>query len=146
MVDDANQLWLVSPRGNGVFCYNPGGSIDLTSDDQWKYLRAGAGNGNLPSNNVFCLAKDKDGFIWIGTDQGIAVVQCAVNIFTQNCDAVLPVVQQGAFAGYLFHDQEVHCIAVDGANRMGGHKDGVWLISADGTQIIYNFTVTNSPL
>jgi len=147
VVDDANQLWMVSPRGNGVFCYNYGNSIDVLNDDQWKYFRTGIGNGNLPSNNVYCIAKDKDGFIWVGTDAGIAVVQCASTIFEQNCDAIWPIVQQDAFAGYLFQNETVQCIAVDGANRKWvGTRNGVWLVSADGSQILYNFTQSNSPL
>jgi ligand-binding sensor domain-containing protein len=147
VVDDANQVWAVSPRGNGVFCYNYGNNIDALNDDQWKYLRAGLGQGNLPSNNVYCLAKDKNGFIWIGTDKGVAVIQCATEIFTQPCDAVKPIVQQGAFAGFLFQDQEVQCIAVDGANRKWiGTKKGLWLVNADGDKIIYQFTEDNSPL
>ena len=147
VVDDANQLWMVSPKGNGVICYNYGSSVDATNDDQWKYFRTGIGSGNLPSNNVYCLAKDKNSFIWIGTDNGIAIVQCAANIFTQNCDAVLPVIQQGQFAGYLFQNQTVQCIAVDGANRKWvGTTNGVWLVSAEGDKVIYNFTTDNSPL
>ena len=55
--------------------------------------------------------------------------------------------QQDRFAGYLFQDEEVHTIAVDGANRKWvGTKNGVWLISAEGDKIIYRFTVDNSPL
>lgn len=147
VVDDANQVWAVSPRGNGIFCYNYGNSIDALNDDQWKFLRTGLGQGNLPSNNVYCLAKDKNGFIWFGTDKGISVVQCANEIFSQPCDAVKPIVQQGAFAGFLFQDQEVQCIAVDGANRKWiGTKKGLWLVSADGDKIIYQFTEENSPL
>ncbi len=147
VVDDANQIWMVSPRGNGVFCYNYGNNIDITTDDQWKYFQTGIGHGNLPGNNVYCIAKDKNSFIWIGTDNGIAVVQCATNIFQQNCDAVLPVVQQDQFSGYLFFGQQVQCIAVDGANRKWvGTKNGVWLISPEGDKIIYNFTENNSPL
>lgn len=147
VVDDANQVWAVSPRGNGVFCYNYGNSIDALNDDRWKYFRAGNTSGNLPSNNVFCIAKDKNGFIWIGTDKGIAVVQCATDVFQNNCNAVWPIVQQDAFAGYLFQDQQVQCIAVDAANRKWvGTTKGLWLVSADGDKIIYQFTEDNSPL
>ena len=147
VVDDANQIWMVSPRGNGIFCYNYGNSIDALNDDQWKYIRSGIGSGNLPSNNVYCLAKDKNGLLWIGTDKGIAVIQCTNEIFTQSCDAIKPIVQQGAFAGFLFQDEEVQCIAVDGANRKWiGTKKGLWLVSADGDKIIYQFTEENSPL
>jgi len=147
VVDDANQIWMVSPKGNGVFCLNNNGTIDNTADDQWKKLQTGIGQGNLPSNNVYCLANDKNGFIWIGTDNGIAVMQCATNIFQQSCDAILPVVQQGLIAGYLFQNQTVQCIAVDGADRKWvGTTNGVWLVSEDGTSILYHFTTDNSPL
>ena len=148
LTDDANQLWVVSPRGNGVFVYNHGASVDNLNDDQWKYLRTGKGNGNLPDNNVFCTAKDKDGFIWIGTAKGIGIVQCASDIFKGNaCEAILPVAQQDRFAGYLFQNEEVHTIAVDAANRKWiGTRNGVWLISADGEKTLLRFTEDNSPL
>lgn len=146
-IDDANQLWIVSPLGNGLLVNNYGSSIDAINDDQWKFFKTGVGNGNLPSNTVYCTAKDKNGFIWIGTAKGIAVVQCPTEVFTQNCEAILPVVQQDRFAGYLFQDEEVHTIAVDGANRKWvGTKNGVWLISPEGDKIIYRFTADNSPL
>jgi hypothetical protein len=148
VVDDINQLWIVSPKDNGVFCYNYGQSIDNTTDDKWKFYRQGSGNGNLPSNNVLCLVKDKNGFIWVGTDKGIGIIQCISDVFSpQSCDAVLPVVQLDRFAGLLFKDEIVQCMAVDGANRKWiGTKNGVWLISPDGDKIIYRFTEENSPL
>ena len=148
IVDDLDQLWIISPKDNGLFCYNHGQSIDNTNDDQWKYYRLGAGNGNLPSNNVLSILKDKDGFIWVGTDRGIGIIQCSDAVFSgQSCDAILPVVQQDRFTGLLFRDEQVQCMAVDGANRKWiGTKNGVWLISADGIQVIYRFTAENSPL
>ncbi|RTL48123.1 MAG: hypothetical protein EKK39_12890 [Sphingobacteriales bacterium] len=147
VIDDAGQLWMVSPKNNGLLCYNYGNSIDATNDDQWLLLQTGVGKGNLPSNNVFCIAKDKNGFIWIGTDNGIGVIQCATNYFQQPCDAVWPVIQQDQFAGYLFQGQQVKCMAVDGANRKWvGTNNGLWLVSAEGNKIIQHFTAANSPL
>ena len=148
VVDDYKQVWIVSPKGNGVFCYNPGATLDNTSDDQWKYYRAGAGNGNLPDNRVYCLAKDKSGFIWIGTGNGIGLVQCAQHVFgSGGCEAVWPIVQFDAFAGYLFSGQPVQAIAVDGADRKWvATRNGVWLISPDAQKIIYHFTADSTPL
>ena len=148
VVDDTNQLWIVSPKDNGVFCYNYGQSVDNTNDDKWKFYRQGAGNGNLPGNNVLCLLKEKNGFIWVGTDRGIGIIQCIADVFSaQGCDAILPVVQQDRFTGLLFKDEVVQCMAVDGANRKWiGTKNGVWLITPDGDKIIYRFTAENSPL
>jgi hypothetical protein len=148
VIDDLEQKWIISPKGNGLLCFNHGQSIDNTSDDQWKWYRQGAGNGNLPSNNVLSIANDKAGFIWIGTDRGIGLIQCPQQIFSgQGCEAVLPVVQQDNFAGYLFRDERVQAIAVDGADRKWiGTKNGVWLISPTGEKTIYRFSRENSPL
>jgi hypothetical protein len=148
LVDDNNQLWIVSPKDNGLFCYNYGQSVDNIADDKWKFYKQGSGNGNLPTNNVLCLAKDKNGFIWVGTDKGIGIIQCGSEVFSsQSCEATLPIIQQDRFAGLLFRDEMVQTIAVDGANRKWiGTKNGVWLISPEGNKIIYRFTEENSPL
>lgn len=148
LIDDSNQVWIVSPKGNGVFCFNYGQDIDNLADDKWKYYRQGRGNGNLPSNNVLCLLKEKNGFIWVGTDRGIGIIQCTADVFSaQGCDALLPIVQQDRFAGLLFKDEAVQCMAVDGANRKWiGTKNGLWLLSPDGGSIIFRFTAENSPL
>lgn len=147
IVDDLNQKWLISP-GNGLFCFNHGSSLDNPGEDQWRFYQSGAGNGNLPSNNVLSIAKDAFGFIWVGTDDGIGLIQCAELVFGgQGCEAVLPVVQTDQFAGYLFKGEVVQAIAVDGANRKWiGTRNGVWLLSPDGDKTILRFTVTNSPL
>ncbi|HSC36281.1 MAG TPA: two-component regulator propeller domain-containing protein, partial [Chitinophagaceae bacterium] len=147
VTDDYNQVWMVSPA-NGLLCFNRGASVDNPADDKWKLYQPGAGSGNLPSAHVLCIARDKNSFIWVGTDHGIGIIQCGQDVFSaQGCDAVLPVVQQDNFAGYLFSDEQVQCIATDGADRKWvGTKNGVWLLSADGQQILYRFTVTNSPL
>jgi hypothetical protein len=148
LIDDYNQKWIQVPQGNGILCYNHGASINNANDDRWKWLKVGKGNGNLPGNLVQAMAKDKDGFIWLGTDKGIGIIQCPGEIFTANgCEAFQPVIQQGNFAGLLFGNEEVRAIAVDGANRKWvGTKNGVWLISPDGEKVIERFTEENSPL
>lgn len=148
IADDDNYKWIVAAKSGGLLCYDPGTSVENTGDDHWKKFGAGAGNGNLPAADVLCIAKDKNGFIWVGTTNGIGVIQCPGQVFTgQGCEAIWPVVKQGNFAGYLFNGQQVRSIAVDGANRKWVATDnGVWLISATGEEVIYQFTETNSPL
>ena len=148
IIDDNNYKWIVSPKGNGLICFDHNSSIDNTGDDHWRRYTSGAGNGNLPNNNVLCVAKDKSGFIWVGTADGVGVIQCPESVFSaQACDAVWPVVSNGNFAGYLFKGQQVRSIAVDGADRKWiATKNGVFLVSADGEKVIYQFTEDNSPL
>lgn len=147
VIDDANQKWIASPLGNGVIVFNDNHTIDNVTDDQWKLYRSGAGNGNLPSAEVLCLAKDKTGFIWIGTTNGVGVIQCPQQVFQQGCDAILPVIQEGGFANYLFKGEAVKSIAVDGADRKWiATANGAWLISKEGDKVLEHFTEENSSI
>lgn len=148
VIDDANYKWIVASKGAGLICFDHGTSIDNINDDRWRRYGVGSGNGNLPGNDVQCVAKDKNGFIWVGTNDGVGVIQCPEQAFgSPACDAIWPIVPNGNFAGYLFKGQEVRSIAVDGADRKWvATKNGVFLISADGEKVIYRFTEDNSPL
>lgn len=147
LIDDANQKWIVSPLGNGLLVFDHSGTIDNPSDDKWRLYRSGAGLGNLPSNYVNCIARDKSGFIWVGTEDGIAVIQCPQQAFVTGCEAVLPVIKDGGFANYLFKGEGVRSIAVDGADRKWvATSNGAWLISRDGDKVLQHFTETSSPL
>lgn len=146
IADEYEQLWIQSPKGNGLILYKYGNNIETTGDDQWKLFKQGVGNGNLPSNNVLSILKDKDNNIWIGTDDGIGIITCASSPFS-GCEATIPIIQQDQFAGFLFKGEQVQCMAVDGANQKWiGTQNGVWLLSADAKKIIHHFTVANSPL
>ena len=146
IIDDDGNKWMQAPLGNGLIVFNEG-SFTNPSDDKWRLYRAGAGLGGLPSNEVLCIAKDKSGFIWVGTDNGIAIVQCPQEAFSSSCEAILPIIKEGAFANFLFKGQEVRSIAIDGADRKWvATASGVWLISRDGDKVLANYTEQNSPL
>jgi len=147
--DDAGHAWYASLYGGGVICYDTKNTLSDATDDVAYQLRSGVGYGNLPTNNTFSIAHDKSDNIWIGTDDGIAVVYNASSCASQRCDAEIPIVQYDQFAGYLFKGEIVRAIAVDGANRKWvGTDNGVWLLSPDAgnSSIIYRFTKDNSPL
>lgn len=148
VIDDLDRKWIISPGGNGLFCFDDKGTIDNENDDRWRYFRQGRGMGNLPSSQVLSAAVDRNGFVWVGTDKGIGIIQCGDEVFNSSvCEATLPVVQQGNFAGLLFADEQVNDIAVDGANRKWiATNRGVWLISEDGQKTIHQFNARNSPL
>ncbi len=148
IVDQNDHKWIVASLGNGLICFDHGNSIDNSGDDRWRRYGTGTGNGNLPSSDVHSIAIDKNGFIWVGTSDGIAVIQCPDQVFTAlACDAILPIVPNGNFSGFLFKGQEVRSIAVDGADRKWvATRNGVFLVSASGEDVIYQFTEDNSPL
>ena len=143
IVDDHNQKWYITP-GTGVAIYNDNGTISDLTDDAAGRIDV---SKNLPSNNTYSIAKDKDGAIWIGTSDGIGIVNCPSEAIQGDCNVEKRIVQYDNFAGFLFQGETVLTIAVDGANRKWiGTTNGVWLISPNADKIINRFTVDNSPL
>ncbi|MEO6166258.1 MAG: FlgD immunoglobulin-like domain containing protein [Chitinophagales bacterium] len=146
--DQYNQTWFVLPR-QGIMVFNYGTSLKDKSDDKYKKLVTGPGSGNLPSQGVNCVTTDKDGNIWVGTDQGVTVFYCPGDVFSEiPCDAQQIVITAAdGYNGYLLGTENVKRIVIDGANRKWfGTDNGVWLFSEDGTEEILHFTTENSPL
>jgi ligand-binding sensor domain-containing protein len=151
LVDDNNQVWVAKESGSGgLVILNYGNDIDDKSDDQFFNLAAGRGYGNLPVNSVNCLAKDKDGVIWIGTTQGIAIISCSAYVTDNACEAEQICVDRNDGSGFcdnLLEDEIINCITVDAANRKWiGTTNGLFLVSADGQKTIHYFNESNSPL
>jgi streptogramin lyase len=151
-IDRFDQKWILvrdDRDGFVLIVYSDNGSIDDPTDDQVKTLTNSPGNGNLPGNRVLSLAEDLDGRMWIGTDQGVAVIYSPGNIFSEgNFDAQRILVEVDGYVQYLLDSEVVTAIAVDGDNRkwIGTERAGVFLISPNGTEQIQHFTEDNSPL
>lgn len=148
LVDQQGQVWVLTRQQNGVLVYSYGNDIDNPADDSYRLLKSGNGAGGLPDENVYCIAEDLNGNIWIGTNQGIGIFYCAGSVLTQSgCQADQIKVERDGYIGYLFGTEAVRAIAVDAANRKWiGTNNGVWLISSDGKTELLRFTAENSPL
>lgn len=132
--------WIIGPSQQGILLFQK-----QNNQARWRQLNTGKGSGNLPSMEVTSITEDKEGTIWVGTDNGIALFQCSD--INEACDAYLPIVQGNGFNGYLFQKETIYCISVDGANQKWiGTNNGAWLISKDGTEVLQHFTTANSPL
>jgi hypothetical protein len=131
-IDFTNTVWMVidPAKEGGIITFN-------REKNQARYLSSLTGSGALPSAAVHAITRDRDGYMWVGTDEGVAY------FFSSGDEAIKPV-----FEGrFLLRDEKVTAIKVDGGNRkwMGTDK-GVWLFSADGEKLIHHFSTENSPL
>ncbi len=149
VIDDFNQKWIIIPKGGGLLVFDDKGSLENVFDDEDKTLSTAVGNGALPSKDIYSLAKDRDGEIWVGTNKGIAVFYSPENVFSgYDFDAQQILVEVDGYVENLLANETVTAIAVDGANRkwLGTQSAGVFLVSPDGTEQIHHFTEENSPL
>jgi len=146
-IDQSNQVWVIM-RGGSLAVFNYGSTLGNTSGTQASILSTTINHGNLPGT-VNCMALDQNGALWVGTSAGVAVIYSPGNVFSgSNYDAQQILIEQDGHAQYLLSAEQISAVAVDGANRkwFGTLGGGVFLMSADGTQQIYHFDHTNSPL
>lgn len=148
ILDDIEQKWINLP-GNGIFVFREN-TLDNTNDFNARRLTTQSGNGGLPNNRVHSLAKDHNGYIWVGTEEGVGVFYSPGRVFSgEAIDAQRIIVEQDdGFLGYLLESETVTAIAVDGSNKkwFGTERSGAFLLSADGRQTIRHFNKNNSPL
>ncbi len=143
--------WVILVKGRGLYAFNENGTIDDVNDDQKKYVSIIDENGDVISNEVFSIAEDNEGLIWVGTNKGVVFYYNPENVFDNPLfyaqQIKIPNENPGQ-ANYLLEAETVTAIAVDGANRkwFGTESGGVFLMSPDGTKELLHFTKENSPL
>ena len=87
-------IWIGS-RGGGLLCCEP-------KDGQLDVVKTFTTNEGLASNNVYSLVEDRNGNIWVGTDNGVCRISPSMkvnsylfgltiqnNVYTENCAAML---------------------------------------------------------
>ena len=148
IIDNHNQKWGIL-KGNGIFVYDDKGTLSNNNDDEFIKINTSVGNGNLPDKQVYCIANDLNGDLWVGTKTGVCIFYSPSSVFSgYNFDAQQIIVEDNGFGQYLLNSEIVYSIEIDGANRkwIGTLGSGLFLISDDGYEQIYHFTKDNSPL
>ena len=149
-VDYNGNSWF-SIDGSGLFGYNANETFADISDDKKINLNNGEVSGALPSNTVNAIAVDFDNEIWIGTDNGFAVLYNSANSFDAvagDYNAQRIKVEYEGNIEYVLGNTNITDIVVDGANRkwFATVNSGIILLSADGLEVIEQHTTENSPL
>jgi len=150
VIDYNNNKWF-SLDGVGLFGYNDNGTIDNPADDQYVNLNTGSTTGALPSTTVNAVAVDFDNEIWIGTDNGFAVLYNSESAFgaaAGDYNAQRIKVDFEGNVEYVLGNTNITDIEVDGGNRkwFGTANSGIILLSADGQEVIEQYSTDNSPL
>ena len=101
---------------------------------------------------INCIAKDLDGNVWVGTNQGPLVFYSPSDILyggnTIAQKVKIPRNDGSGLADYLLNTEEITTIIVDGANRkwFGTKNAGAYLFSEDATKEINSLDSESSPL
>lgn len=151
LFDRSGRFWIasrrtVAPLIAGLACLDYKGTIDNAKDDVVTF-RSSAYNQDGTScdlsQGVYAIAEDRDGALWIGAATGVYVISDPDEWADTNfriTQVKVPRNDGTNYADYLLEGVAVNDICVDGANRkwMATLSNGVYLVSADGTEIIHH--------
>lgn len=127
----------------GIFILNNNGTLDPSDDTSVLYSTLVSTQGeSLSASEFYCIAEDKTGYLWVGTNIGPVIGYNTSDGYRFNRIILFDE------SDYLLNGERVNCIAVDGGNRkwIGTQTSGVFLVNEDGTEVLENYTADNSPL
>ena len=138
---------------SGIVAIDTKGTYADPSDDiAVQHITFTDTEGNkLEPARIISMVEDENGWIWCGTMQGLFVITNPTDAINGNLVVKRPLVPRNDgtnYGDYLLDTEKIYDFAVDPTNRkwIATENSGVYLVSADGTQILQNFTVSNSQL
>ncbi len=138
---DKNGTKWAATYGGGVLAFN--------EKYNNKFIIINEENGNLPNNDVRCVAVDNKNQLWIGTFKGLRILNNVDRFISETALTTTNIViQDGDLAQELFYQQVIQDIKVDGANNkwVAIADAGVFQVSPNGQITLRRFTKENSPL
>jgi ligand-binding sensor domain-containing protein len=139
-IDKNNTKWVAS-YGRGLIAFN--------EKYNNKFIVINEENGNLPNNDVRCVAVDNKNQLWIGTFKGLRILNSVDRFISENeLTTTNIVIQEGDLAQELFYQQVIQDIKVDGSNNkwVSIADAGIFQVSPNGQTTLRRFTKENSPL
>jgi len=147
-VDELNGYKWIIFKDDRIVVYDDNGTLLDETDDKFREISIGTESYNLGSSPV-AIAEDKDGEMWIGTEDGIYVLYNPSDVFSSAGFSVekIKVTLEGNVE-LLLENERITAITIDGGNRkwIGTEGSGIFVLSPDGTSQLLGFTTDNSPL
>ena len=138
VVDRNGTKWFVNsllgfePLPSHCIYYNESGGIAGLASDNWGEV--GVSDG-LASAEVTCIAEDKEGSLWLGSNLGITIIG----------DPAYPTSQVSILFLGAVEGQFINTIAVDALNnKWVAMQTGVVVLSPDGSSLIAQYNVANT--
>ncbi len=141
VVDRNNTKWFANAEPNnkpamGLYYFNEDTVVTGTRlSGGWGLMTSNDGLPNNTNNVILSLAVDLDGDVCVGTDIGMMIINEPRN----------PKAATSRVASFPLRGQVIQAIAVDAVNnKWVGTKEGVIVVSPDGTQLLAQYSVLST--
>ncbi|HMB89773.1 MAG TPA: two-component regulator propeller domain-containing protein, partial [Rhodothermales bacterium] len=156
-VDSFGNKWIVVisqdnfQRTIGLIILDTGASATDSSDDTCRFInQQGSSGSGLPSVQINGLTEDREGRIWLATDNGPAFMTSSTVIAQDN--TTLPIWPQWSDRSqgvFVLGNQVINGLAIDPSNRVWmATSSGAYLVQqeANGYAEVEHYTTETSPL
>ena len=133
VIDQNDTKWILLekagqfPTTEGLIYFNEHGKMP----SRWGLIPKDNFGGYTPIS----IAVDLRNEIWVGTNQGMYIISDVTRS------------PQRISSNYILRTQYINCITVDQLNnKWVGTTKGVWVLNPDGTSLIAQYNMKNSPL
>lgn len=150
-IDRRNQRykWIPSARADaGLGLLDDGGTPYDQSDDRTIFRSEWSDQEgrSVTTEGIYDIAQDEEGNIWLATRTGVIYIPGNIDYFTSSsCYRLRIPIGDGT---YLLETEQVNAVAVDNLNRkwLGCSQSGIYILSADGQQVVEHYTMDNTPM
>lgn len=126
--------------GLGVLYVNERGNLGATSNIASGFLTQNEFS-NMPDNTHPFIEVDKNGFVWIGTPRGLAVIANPSTVLQSNPNITVRNLNR------IIGEQNINYILVDAQNNKWlATNNGVWVVNSDGSDTVGIINTSNSML
>lgn len=146
-IDNYGTKWIVSLLGpSGLYFFNENGTILNSFDDIYGFYNT-SDFGEI--NTVTDVIVDKNNYVWVSTNNGVYILDNPLGAI-QNPNSKPAFSKLGIIYGNLKVPFTENCktLTADVLNEkwIGTESNGVFHLSEDGTTLIEQFNVSNSPI
>ncbi len=156
-IDSFGQKWIILREESnfnlvkGLLVLDTGSDPADPADDSFRFFGTKGGGGQgLPGRGVKAVVEDRDGLVWIGTEEGLAYfVNTGVVARDPSAVAIWPQRSDRSEGTFLYLGLPINDLAVDPANRLWiATDDGVRVVTnaEDGFEEVLRLTTESSPL
>lgn len=154
LITSNNDKWINIPRPTNQSCLTVianGNSLDEVTSYTFKSFIDTDGKDFSPSN-FHCMAEDKDGYIWVGTNKGAIYFTNPKQASSENASSMrctrVKLINEDGSPYYFLDNVVISTIKVDAGNQkwIGTENNGVYVLNNDNQEVVHHFNTSNSPL